>query len=779
MRDPLIDEPGGQTPRLNIEPKAPVPFPSPAASPAAYTVSTEAQGDPEVHLSDYLRVLYKRRWPALTAFLLVMAATCALTFTATPIYNARVQILIEKEASNVVTFKEAVEQNQITDDYYQTQYKILQSRALARRTLNALKLWHHPQFDPGADSRQSKGGRSTIAGWFSRDSGADKVAEPADPEETKTQSRTIDLFLKDLTILPVRNSRLVDVTYESPDAELAAKVANGLATSYIEQYMEFKFLSSKEASDWLGARLGEQKKQVETSEQALQRYRESTNNAGSLEERQNIVVQRLVDLNAAVTRAKTERIEKETTYNQIRGLQNDRASLDTFPTILSNSFVQQQKTELADLQRQQAQLGDKFGPNHPDMKKIALAIQTAEAKIQGEIAKIVQAVHNDYQRSIVQERSLTQTLEQQKREALELDRKGIEYGNLTRDATSNRQIFESLMQRTKETGISGELRTSNIRVVDLAETPRRPASPNTRNNLLIGMLTGTIFAIGLAFFFEYLDNRIKSPEELTRHLRLPFLGMIPALFDYDASAPLINTGVPPNFSECFRTLRTNVLFSTAEEGLRSLVVTSTGPGEGKTLVATNLAVGLAQAGMRVLLVDADMRKPRVHMVFDKPRQPGLSNVLVGTAKFSETVHATTVPGLWMVPAGAYPPNPSELLSSKRFGDLVASLGVHFDWAIIDTPPIMAVTDSAIVAHLTTGVVFVVGAEMTSRYAAQRAVEQLGRGRAKFLGAVLNRVDLQHNAYYYAEYYRREYSDYYGNSEGSKGQKQKANGLSIT
>jgi capsular exopolysaccharide synthesis family protein len=276
-----------------------------------------------------------------------------------------------------------------------------------------------------------------------------------------------------------------------------------------------------------------------------------------------------------------------------------------------------------------------------------------------------------------------------------------------------------------------------------------------------------VLGVGLAFFFEYLDNRIKTPEELTRHLGLPFLGMIPALFDYDVASPLINNGVPPNFSESFRTLRTNVLFSTAEEGIRSLVVTSTGPGEGKTLVSTNLAVGLAQAGMRVLLIDADMRKPRVHSVFDKPRQPGLSNVLVGTARFSETVHATTIPGLWMVPAGAYPPNPSELLSSKRFADLIASLGVHFDWAIIDTPPIMAVTDSSIVAHLTTGVVFVIGAEMTSRYAAQRAVEQIGRGNARFLGAVLNRVDLKHNAYYYSQYYRREYSDYYAPHEASK------------
>jgi polysaccharide biosynthesis transport protein len=769
MPDFLIDEPAGPT-RLGLEPKAPVPFPAPAPAPPPQQHQAQHvdAADGEVHLSDYFRVLYKRRWPALTAFGIVFVGTCVFTFTATPIYNARVQILIEKEATNVVTFKEAVEQNQVTDDYYQTQYKILQSRALARRTLDSLKLWHHPQFETADASKSKSGIRAIVGGMLSKDKSAKDDSEPPAPEETKAQSRSIDLFLKDVTVAPVRNSRLVDVSYDSPDPELAAKIANGIAKAYIEQNMEFKFLSSKEATDWLSKQLGEQRKQVESSEQALQKYREQSSDAASLEERQNIVVQRLTELNAAVTRAKTERIEKETTYHQIRALQGERAALDTFPAILSNSFIQQQKNELAELQRRQALLSEKLGENHPEMKNIASAIRSAEAKIQAEVAKVVQAIQNDYQRAVAAERNLAQALEQQKRDALELSRKGIEYGVLSRDANSNRQIFDSLMQRTKETGISGELRTSNIRVVDAAETPRRPASPNTRNNLLIGMLTGAIFGVGLAFFFEYLDNRIKSPEELTRHLGLPFLGMIPALFDFDAASPLITNGAPPNFSECFRTLRTNVLFSTAEEGLRSLVVTSTGPGEGKTLVSTNLAVGLAQAGMRVLLIDADMRKPRVHMVFDKPRQPGLSNVLVGTAKFSETVHATQIPGLWMVPAGAYPPNPSELLSSKRFADLVASLGVHFDWAIIDTPPIMAVTDSSIVAHLTTGVVFVVGAEMTSRYAALRAVEQLTRGRAKFLGAVLNRVDLQHNAYYYAEYYRREYSDYYRAKDSAHG-----------
>jgi polysaccharide biosynthesis transport protein len=551
----------------------------------------------------------------------------------------------------------------------------------------------------------------------------------------------------------------VDVRFESPDAALSALVANALAKSYIEQNLEFKFLSSKEASDWLGERLGEQRKQVAASEQALQRYREQTD-AVSLEEKQNIVVQKLSDLNTAVTKAKTERIQKQAAYDQIRTLQNDRAALDTFPAILSNTFIQQQKGELADLQRQQAQLSDKLGPNHPDMVKLSSAIRAAESRIQGEIAKVVQAMRNDYQQSQAQEQSLTAALEQGKNDALALNRKGIEYGVLARDAASNRQIFESLMQRTKETGISGELKTSNIRVVDAAETPRLQTSPNTLNNLLLALFGGGTLAVGLAFFFEYLDSRIKGPDEIKQHLGLPFLGMVPALFDKAIENPLISNGVPNNFSESFRNIRTNLLFSSAEEGGRSVVITSTGPGEGKTAVATNLAVALAQAGVRVLIVDADMRKPRVHTVFARSQEPGLSNVLVGNAKASDAVQTTTVAGLWVIAAGTAPPNPAELLGSKRFKDFLASLSQHFDWVIIDTPPVMAVTDSSVVAHLATGVLFVVGSEMTSRHAAQRALEQLQHARSKFTGGVLNRVDLQHNSYYYSQYYRREYSDYY-------------------
>jgi capsular exopolysaccharide synthesis family protein len=531
---------------------------------------------------------------------------------------------------------------------------------------------------------------------------------------------------------------------------------------YIEQNMEFKFLSSKEATDWLSQQMAEQRKLVETSEQALQRYREQ-NDAIALDDKQNIVVQKLADLNAAVTRAKTDRIAKEAIYQQLQASQSDPARLDTFPALLSNAFIQQQKADLAEMQRQMAQLSEKLGDKHPDIIKLKTAIQVSQSKLTGEIGKVVQSVRSEYLSALAQENSLVAALNQQKAEALSMNRKGIEYGVLQRDAASNRQIFEGLLQRTKETGISGELKTSNIRIIDAAERPRKPSSPNTKTNLLLGFVGGLTLALALAFFFEYLDNRIKSPDELKDHLRLPFLGMVPAIFDKTIQNPLINNGVPNGFAESFRAVRTNLLFSSAEEGARSVIITSTGPGEGKTMVSSNLALALAQAGQRVLLIDSDMRKPRVHEVFDKPQSPGLSNVLVGNAKTSESVYKTHAHGLWVMPAGTHPPNPAELLGSKRFKEFIASMTTHFDWVLIDTPPVMAVTDASVIAHLASGVVFVVGAEMTSRHAASRAVEQLEQTRAKFFGAVLNRVDLQHNSFYYSQYYRREYADYYQKS----------------
>lgn len=723
------------------------------------------QHDEERHVMDYVRVVYKRRWVALPVFLGVLAIGAINSYRTTPLYRATTQILIEKDTPKVGDLSTIFQQQDgwYNDEFYQTQYRILQSRSLARKTAEAMKLDAHPKL--GAATRPVRGPwtiRGAIAGTIGFVKSAAGIAPEPDsaakaPQDADRFAKYAGVVLSSLSVSPVRNSRLVDISMTSTDPQFAAELANAHARTYIEQNLEYRFSASKEATAWLESQLAEQRKKVEESEAALQRYKEQ-HDAVAVEDRQNIVVQRLADLNGAATRAKTTRIEKEALYNQLRSIQNSNA-LDSFPAVLGNEYVQKLKGDLGDLQQQQAQLADRYGDRHPEMVKVRSAIQAAESKLQVEIDKVVQSVKSDYETALAQERTFVGALEGGKSEALSLNRKGIEFSVLQRDAESNRQVYESLLQRTKETGISGELKASNIRVVDTAEVPGVPFLPKRQQDLTTAAFSGFVLALGLVFLFEYLDSRIKSPQELRSQLNVPFLGMVPAI-DVKASATLLHEGAPPNFAEAIRGVRTNVLFSSAEEGTRIIVVTSAGPGEGKSLFSSNLAVSLAQAGQRVLHVDADMRRPRVHAIFDVAQEPGLSNLLVGDCKPSEAIRKTGVQNLCVLPAGMIPPNPAELLGSKRCDEFFASLRQSFDWVILDSPPVLAVADASILANTASGVVFVVGADQTSRQAARAALEQLEAVQAHVIGAVLNRVDLEKNPYYYSAYYRKEYSRYY-------------------
>lgn len=725
----------------------------------------------EVQFLHYVRVLYKRRWTACTAFVVVVLILAVYLLTATPIYEASTRLLIEAEKQNVVTFKPVLEEeNAPADAYFQTQYKLLESRALAAKTIETLRLWDNPELcvscrahPTGMRSRAGAALESTLSGVRQLFGQSSARIDANRTGETPEKSEVIDAFLDRLVILPIRNSRLVDIRFRSTDASLAAQVANGHARGFINRNLEFKFLTSKEASDWLGERLTEQRQKLEQSESAVQQYREQHDGV-SLEDRQNIVVQKLNDISAAVTRAKTQRIEKEALYRQVQAVEHDRTALDTFPAVLSNTFIQQLKHQVAELHRQRAQLADRLGEKHPDMIKVMTEIQAAEEKLQREIDKVVFSVRNDYHAAEAQELSLIAALETQKRDALALNRKGIQGNVLKRDAESNRQLYEGLLQRAKETGVSNELKTSNVRLVDPAEVPRSPVSPNKAQILLIAFVGGTLLGVTLAFFFENLDDRIKTPEEITNHLGMATLGLVPRIAQEQLGAhPLISNGVPLNFAEAFRTVRTSVLFSFPEREDRypnTLVVTSTAPGEGKTTSSCNLALGIALAGQRVLLIDCDMRRPSVHEMFDIEQEPGLSNLLVGNARAADVVHASGVTNLCLLPAGRVPPNPSELLSSQRFKDFLSGLVGHFDWVVMDSSPVLAVTDASIVARIAHGIVFVIGAELTSHRAAAEAVERLERADGRLIGAVLNRVNLDRHPYYYSQYYRREYGDYY-------------------
>jgi polysaccharide biosynthesis transport protein len=732
------------------------------------------------HLLQYLRVLAKRRWTALGTLLAVVGTVALLTARTVPMYQARAQLMIEVDRPKVVVFEgdSKADRGDETQDYQETQRRILQSRTLANQTLETLELWQHPAFTGPQEPPSALQRRwNTVAEWFSalpaKISKSDNyvrggLAQPEGPDpdealgfkDSAEHSAAIDRFLSHLNVNQAGASRLVDVSFTAADPKLAAAVANALTDAYVEQNREFKSAIAKEAADWLEAQLEGHRKQLQESQSTLQRYREQRPDASG--EGAELGLRRLESLNASLMTARTDRIQKETLHNQVRALQGDQAALDGLQVVQANAAVQVIKRELSQLRQDDAQLAPKFGERHPERAKLRLAMEATEARLKGEMDATIERIENDYQAAVEQEQSLVQAVDVQKRESMASTGKRAEFDDLARAAATDQEIFSTLLQRAKETGVTTGLVATNIRVVDRATPPQSPISPNPRRNLLMALFGGSLLALGLAFFRDYMDRAVTTPEEVTAALGLPCLGLVPRLPGRKTEDPPLLSGkrLPAVFLEAFRAVRTNVLFASTDEAVRTILITSTGPGEGKTTVACNLAVSLAQTGRRVLIVDADMRKPRVHAMLRQSQGPGLSEAIRDGWTADQCAVGTSVPNLWLVPAGAIPPNPSDLLSSERCREFIGSLAEFFDWIIIDSPPVMAVTDASLIAHLAAGVLFVVAAERTKGPAAANALKQLDGANARFVGAVLNGVNFKRNAFYYGDHYSPKYGDYY-------------------
>lgn len=719
------------------------------------------------HLSDYLRVLYKRRWVAVSAFLLVFVYAATSTLRKTPIYESTTQVLIEKESQRtpVINSMMPATDGWFDDDFYQTQYRMMQSRAIAWRTLTSMGL-NQPPTEAERRALADEDARLGQGGWLERFAsklGAPKLIPPPSANETGWQSSRIDGFLAGLSIVPVRNSRLVDVHYRSPDPVFAAKAADALADAYIAQGLSFRALASQDANSFLSTQLSEQKQKLADSEQALQAFKVQHGAVAITDPQNNITVRKLAEISAELTRARSERLEKEQLFQTLNSLRQEPAKLASFPAVLASPTIQGLNKDIVDLKGQDAVLdAGGFGVAYQKRRDIAQTLATKQAELQTQLDKIVESIGNEFQMAKGREDALDGQLKAQKNEALAQDNVAIGYMALERDVVSNRQLYDDLMQRAKVTGVTGEYKGTNVQVIDAAEIPRVPILPNHPRDLLFGLLSGFLLAIGLAFGLEYIDSRIKSPDDIKAHLALPFLGLVPAVAtkQIKGPSPLLDRGVPASFSESLRGLRTAVIFSSATEGSRSIMVTSTAPSEGKTVIASNLGDALAQAEQRTIIVDGDMRRPRVHETFEIAQEPGLSNVLAGNIALTAAIRKTNNPYLHVLPAGLIPPNPAELLGSKKYLKLLESLSTAYDWIVIDAPPVMAVTDAAVIATGADGVVFVVGSEMTPRRNAQIAVEQLMGVRAKIVGAVLNRVHVEKHSYYYAQYYRKDYTQAY-------------------
>jgi polysaccharide biosynthesis transport protein len=740
--------------------------------PAAATPSMPHVPVQSAHLLDRLSILFKHRRLVLATFGVTVGVMMMQAYAAIPMYRAKSQILIQDERSAAVSSLSASDPSfwQDPEPYYNTQYRILQSRGLARRVVKRLDLQTVPEFNgsmsaaggPLAFVRRTRamitgGVRTAIGIVTSR--GKPPAAEPPAPDESAQEAAFVSAFLSRVRVEPQRGTRLVDVYFDSADPAFAAKAADTLAEEYVQQNLELKLGSVQKSLTWLEEELKRQQQKITKSEMALTEYR-SQQNAPSLDSRQNIVLARLTQLNDAVTSARTSRIQRESLFRQVERLDPKSANVDSFPAVAQSTAVLEARGRLSTLEQQKASLTGRYGPQHPEMVKLETQIDNARRQVRVEAAKAIEQLRSEYLAAVSQERSLTNSLEEQKKAALDLDKKSGAYSILERQAESDRKVYESLLQQQKELSVIRNSRANNVQVMDHAETPGAPYAPDLRRDWMMALLLGFGLALGLAFGVEHLDDTVKTPDDVTRRLKLPLLGLVPAARGKEA--PVLIGSVPHDFGEAFRSLRTSLVFTSGSETTRIVGVTSSQPLEGKTTTACNLGAALALGGARVLLIDGDMRRPSLHKTMGLQNAIGLSHLLVGQARVRDAVQRTSEPNLFVITAGRTPPNPSELLSSDRMKAFLQNLASGpFDWVVLDTPPVLAVTDAVIVGPLVTGLVFVIGSGMTRRVHAERALETLRTSRPNLIGVVLNRVDFDGNKYYYSRYYGYQYKSYYG------------------
>jgi len=692
-------------------------------------------------IDEYVRVLVKRRWAVLSVLLCLVGIAALYSFTATPIYKATVQILIERQTPRLLEQPGApAPYDHSSEEFYQTQYKLLESRALIKKVVDKLQLKEHRYY-------------SVIF----------KELPPTGDEAAKQQAEEslMDSIARNTEVKPIRQSSLVNISFSHRDPKFAAQVANTLAQSYIDQSLELRFAASQVASAWLEAKLVDARKKLEDSEAKLNQYKREFGIVG-LEDKENITTQKLEQLNKDLLTAQTHRMEAETRFKEV-------SEGRPISQVLNNALIQTLKSQEAKIIAEQSELGRKYGPIHPRMIQLNHELTATRAKIGTEMSQVIQAVKNEYYMAQAQEQKLKAALEAQKVDTQDMSDRGIQYRVLLRDVETTRALYENMLKSLKATTATENTPPTNIRIVYPATVPTGPASPRKMLNLLIAAIFGLVLGTSLAFGLEHLDTSLKTPEEVEHWLEIPNLAIIPHIeagpLDDELGAPGLVTALDTQsiVSESYRSLRTSILFSTPVHAPQVLLVTSALPTEGKTLTAANLAIVMSKNEPKVLLVDADLRRPTLHQLFEVEQEPGLSNFLVGEMEELPVV-PTRVPHLFLVPCGHIPPNPSELLGSERMREFLAMAKDQFGRVILDSPPLMSVTDGAILASKADGVLLVVRAESAPRKAVMEARDRVLNLKAPLLGALLNDVPLKRDGYHYGYHYH--YHSYYSSSDES-------------
>lgn len=675
------------------------------------------QGD--FDLLSYWRVLHARRWVIVVVTAAVTAIALLLTLLTTPMYRSSSTLQIERDTIKVINADELTPADSPYErDFYQTQFELLKSRSLALRVVQDLKLIDDPYFNGGVAAKRQT---PPAAGQT-----VDQVRQ--------RQQALIGAVLGGLSIEPVSNSRLVRISFDAADPNVAARVANAYAEAFIASNIERRFDASSYAKRYLEERLAELKSRLEDSEKELVGFAEQEQIISLGEDEPSLSAQNLGELNGLLARAQDERIRAESQW--LQATSGDGMGM---PQVVDNALIQSLRQSRALLAAQYQEKLGTYKPDYPEMQQLRRQIAESDQQIATEVRNIRASVNARYQAARNQEVLLRSRIESLKGDVLDLANRSIRYNILKRETVTNQELYDGLLQRYKEIGVAGGIGANNISIVDRAEVPGAPYKPNLPRNLGLALAAGLALGTMLAFLLQYLDRRIHSVKALEALTGLPVLGVIPHLTE--GTSPLEASRNPRSpFSEAYRSVRTALQFATPHGLPRTLLVTSPGSGEGKTTTAAELGHNIAQLGPRVLLIDADLRNPSLHKVFGKPNSVGLSNVLAGAVELSAALQRVEGETFSVLTSGPLPPNPPELLGGERFIQVLETLAADFDVVVLDGPPVLGLADAPLLASRAEATLLVVMADVTRTDSVQGALQRIAATHGSVLGTLFTRWD---------------------------------------
>jgi succinoglycan biosynthesis transport protein ExoP len=744
-----------------------------------------------IDLAHYWLVV-RRHFKKIIALCIVATSISILVaLTLTPKFSATSTLLIEANESKVLSIEEVYGLAGNNSEYFLTQFEILKSRDMARRVVERLNLLNVSEFNPHhIDNKKSfslkiiikeKMGElanivvNQLAHWVdseiindfisSKGWGVSKIEQPL--TEKQILAKTINNFWAAVSIAPVRKTQLVKISVESKDPLLASTAANSIANAYIESQLEAKVGLTQQAAGWLSERLGGLKIKLNQSEQQLQQFREKKNLI-DVEGVSTLVAKELDQVAARLATVRIELLDFKTSFYQLQSLTSiSYDSLNALPFIISNPLIIRLKESEATVELKFSELSERYGPKHPKMIASRADLNAARATSLEQMIRIAEGIESDFSATQSKERALVTALNKAKARMLSINRTEFELSDYVRNVRVNRKLYETFFKRINETTETGTLQTANARIVDVAVIPLKAAKPNKKLIVMLVLVVSLMFGIALAFLFDALDATIKNPDDVNHKLDEQLLGLLPLLPKHDTESSRVRAFISdkyPGFSEAIRTLRTSLKLASLEKPVKILLFTSSIPAEGKTTSSVNLACAFGKME-KVLLIDADMRRPTVAKQLRLTKGSlGLSDAVSAPETLDECIHSIEDLGIDVIPAGAIPPNPLELLSSQNFNDILGILKDRYDKIIIDSAPMQSVSDALYLSTLSDGVVYVIRADSTKDKSVKSGLARLDNANARVLGVILNCVDIKKEARYGGNY--GGYYDEYGYSSKS-------------